>query len=217
MAEIPVLKIKSRAEWNARPPSRAYLTFPDSRYVGMEAHHSVGQSYVEWDRAAREIQNFHLDGKGWVDIFYAFLIHPDGTVVEGRGWNKSQGSDNMLGGGYLMPVCFLGNYHPGGASHVLELTEEQVFAWHLLRAALLGRNPQGDRDTLSPDAVSDRLPWRQHCGRVRPFEEVDSARHRRAGKPRPTNPTTTNRRTTCTRRRFQRASEVGHPLRVLYP
>lgn len=142
----------TREDWGARPPARPYVTFPDSKYVGMEAHHTVGQGGVPAAQGAREVQNFHLDVKGWTDIFYAFLIHQDGTLVEGRGWNKAQGTENTwdpdgsgpIPKGYLMPVVFLGNYESGqsGLPPALQLTDAQVETWHALRAFLLAKNPQ---------------------------------------------------------------------------
>jgi peptidoglycan hydrolase-like protein with peptidoglycan-binding domain len=35
----------------------------------------------------RGVQNFHMDGRGWSDIAYNFVICPHGVVFEGRGLN----------------------------------------------------------------------------------------------------------------------------------
>ncbi|XP_034479143.1 peptidoglycan-recognition protein LE isoform X2 [Drosophila innubila] len=37
-------------------------------------------------RLIRDIQSFHIEGRGWNDIAYNFLIGCDGNVYEGRGW-----------------------------------------------------------------------------------------------------------------------------------
>lgn len=34
----------------------------------------------------RNIQDWHMDGNGWEDIGYSFLIGEDGRIYEGRGW-----------------------------------------------------------------------------------------------------------------------------------
>ena len=45
-----------------------------------------------------------MDTKRWLDLFYNWLIHPDGTIIEGRGWVTSPRPEN------LMTVCFVGDY-----------------------------------------------------------------------------------------------------------
>jgi len=45
-----------------------------------------------------------MDNNGWTDIFYNWLVHPDGTIVEGRGWGTSPRPENV------MTVNFIGNY-----------------------------------------------------------------------------------------------------------
>lgn len=40
---------------------------------------------MERDRYMREIQNFHMDTRGWADFAYTHAVFQDGTVVRGRG------------------------------------------------------------------------------------------------------------------------------------
>ena len=86
-----------------------------------------------FDQAMKDIQAFHLDVKGWTDIFYAFAIYHDGRIAEGRGWNKAQGTENMTPDGYLMPVVFIGNYEHD------EPTAAQLASWNWLHGELLDR------------------------------------------------------------------------------
>lgn len=37
------------------------------------------------------IENFHVKTRGWNGIAYTFLVFPDGTIGEGRGWGRSGG------------------------------------------------------------------------------------------------------------------------------
>lgn len=137
------MQFYDRRSWGARPPRTQYRTFADSKYVGMEAHHTVTPASWSWDVTARQIQNMHLDQKRWTDVFYAFGLPASGGVVELRGWNRAQGNENTwdpdgtgnLPKGYLMPVVFFGDYRTD------VVTPAQRDAWRWLRQQLLKRNP----------------------------------------------------------------------------
>ncbi|CAL1536979.1 unnamed protein product, partial [Lymnaea stagnalis] len=79
----------SRSQWGAKPAtSTSYMTNPVS-YAFI--HHSAGPECH--DRASctekiRQLQNYHMDTHGWPDIGYNFLIGGDGSLFEGRGWDK---------------------------------------------------------------------------------------------------------------------------------
>jgi N-acetylmuramoyl-L-alanine amidase len=53
-------------------------------------HTEMGECYTVQDCiiVMRSIQDFHMDGNGWSDIGYSFLIGGDGTVFQGRGWDR---------------------------------------------------------------------------------------------------------------------------------
>ena len=36
----------------------------------------------------RGIQDWHINGNGWCDIGYSFLVGGDGNIYEGRGWDE---------------------------------------------------------------------------------------------------------------------------------
>lgn len=154
-----------RSEWAARPPRREAPWFPDSAYVGMEAHHTVTSSRVSAAQTARNVQNMHMDTNGWLDIFYAFLIHPDGTVVEGRGWNRTQGPDVQVRGldgrtYHFLPVVFIGDYRTD------HLTPEAVASWHWLRSILLARNPGATQVRYHGQRAATACPGPHIIGRM---------------------------------------------------
>lgn len=101
------LKVISREEWGARPPrSRVAMKLPAPKTA---IHHTAGAHPARPDvpkfkrptagqrlfqkRAAeymRGVQAFHMDGRGWSDIAYSFIIFRGYFgrlwVFEGRGW-----------------------------------------------------------------------------------------------------------------------------------
>ena len=85
----PPLRVVSRAAWGARKTSLS----PASWTTGTTAwvHHTVnavrpGLGDMK-GALMREMQGQHL-AQGWSDIGYNYVIFPDGTVYEGRGYGK---------------------------------------------------------------------------------------------------------------------------------
>jgi hypothetical protein len=71
--------IVSRAQWGARA---ARSTRPLHTPNRITIHHTV-QGAISGPAAARAVQRSHVDGNGWSDIGYHFLVDRDGTVYEG--------------------------------------------------------------------------------------------------------------------------------------
>ena len=92
----------SRDEWGARAPRSVRAVAPD-QFTAVEVHHSA-TPVREALAAVRGFQNFHMDTNGWRDLFYNWLVHPDGTILEGRSWVTSPRPENV------MTVCLIGNY-----------------------------------------------------------------------------------------------------------
>lgn len=73
----------SRAEWNARPAT----SFTVANWALRDAfvvHYSAGSP----TQTMRQIQDFHMDVKGWSDIGYNLAVDVNGLAYEGRGWNR---------------------------------------------------------------------------------------------------------------------------------
>jgi len=94
MAMAP--RIVPRAAWGARRPKTTPATVPIAARTATCVHHdgkvpinirTVAEAYV----LVRRDQNFHMDGNGWNDIGYNFLVISapgtpiDGMILEGRG------------------------------------------------------------------------------------------------------------------------------------
>ena len=84
-ATAPPFGIRTRDTWGARAPlSTSYASTVKLAVV----HHSdSGNAYgpAEVPGILRSIQAFHMDGRGWSDIAYNFVVDKFGTVWEGRG------------------------------------------------------------------------------------------------------------------------------------
>jgi hypothetical protein len=78
------MRIVSRAEWGAAP-SRATTALQPARVRMLVLHHTTGR--YSGPETVRQIQAFHQGPtRKWADVGYNFLVAPDGTVFEGRGW-----------------------------------------------------------------------------------------------------------------------------------
>jgi hypothetical protein len=79
------VNIVTRAQWGAVAPKSRTRLHAD-RVTMLVLHHTTG-TYAG-HQTVRQIQAFHMGpSRGWADIGYNFLIAPDGTVFEGRGWD----------------------------------------------------------------------------------------------------------------------------------
>lgn len=60
------------------------ITMNGNWILGIETKNHQGQSFYAQD----DVQNYHMDTKGWADIGYNFLVGEDGLAYEGRGWDR---------------------------------------------------------------------------------------------------------------------------------
>lgn len=133
--EANPLYVVSRGEWKARLPKKITKFTNKPLSVGYE-HHTVtaffdaGQSGIDawWkvvamifsgnetaDALMRQIQNFHMDVRGWSDIAYNFLVDDYGVAYEGRGWDRAGG--HTAGQNTVShAICHIGNFTTQRAS-----------------------------------------------------------------------------------------------------
>ncbi|WP_026124121.1 peptidoglycan recognition protein family protein [Nocardiopsis baichengensis] len=143
-----MVHIIGRSQWGARSP-RSRATTDWSRRTEFTVHYSAGPP----TQSVRSIQDFHMDGNGWADIGYNFLVDRDGTVYEGRGW--------MVVGAHAAPrntqgigVCFIGR--DGDATPKAEAAIRALYEEANRRAGrVLAR--KGHRDINSTSCPGDQL------------------------------------------------------------
>lgn len=121
------MKLVSRAQWGARAyrlPSGATLYAGPRRGVKL---HYLGSAYTDrthdrCDDYVRQIQAQHMDGNGWSDIGYSFVVCTHGYVYEGRGLrrrNSANGNTTLNEQDYA--ICLL-----VGSSGLTKPTDAQL-------------------------------------------------------------------------------------------
>jgi len=121
------MKLVSRAQWGARDYRMPNGATPYSRARRGVKLHYLGTEYADrtHDRCPayiRLLQDQHMDGNGWSDIGYSFLVCTHGYVYEGRGLkrrNSANGNTTLNEQDYA--VCLL-----VGSSGRTEPTVEQL-------------------------------------------------------------------------------------------
>ncbi|MCU0867203.1 MAG: peptidoglycan recognition protein family protein [Planctomycetes bacterium] len=110
------LALQDRATWKARAVVRKELK-PMTPITRLTIHHSA--MYFRDTRPAAcaaqilRIQHEHMQGRGYGDIGYHFLIDPSGRIWKGRGleWQGAHADgDNNVGN---VGICLLGNFLRG--------------------------------------------------------------------------------------------------------
>ena len=100
------MNIVGRAEWGAKPAVGVTNLVP-SRVMLCVLHHTTG-TYAG-PQTVRNIQAFHMGPtRKWADIAYSFLVAPDGTIYEGRGWGK-QGAHTKGYNSSSVGIAFIGD------------------------------------------------------------------------------------------------------------
>ncbi|MGY0067729.1 N-acetylmuramoyl-L-alanine amidase [Streptomyces sp. QTS137] len=121
------MKLVSRSQWGARDyrrPSGATLYSGKRRGVKL---HYLGTPYSDRPHAqcaayVRQIQAQHMDGNGWSDVGYSFLVCTHGYVYEGRGLhrrNSANGNTSLNNQDYAILLLV-------GSSGLAEPTDEQL-------------------------------------------------------------------------------------------
>lgn len=83
------MRIYSRSEWGAAPPQSAMSvqSAPTEAFIHYSDDVGVGSidTFAEQAQKARNIQDFHLHGRGWSDIAYHYLVfQPYGKLRRAR-------------------------------------------------------------------------------------------------------------------------------------
>ena len=127
--------IASRSSWGA-DESLVRYAYTYAKVTGAMIHHTAGtNTYTQADVPAilRSIQAYHVNGRGWNDIAYNFLIDKFGRAYEGRGG----GVTKAVQGGHAYGVTnarttgvsLIGNFETATPPAAMLDTLERVIAW----------------------------------------------------------------------------------------
>jgi hypothetical protein len=98
------VKIVNRSGWGARKPKRS----PQHVSAGQRTLFVIHHSGAPASQSPRQIQDWCMDGRGFADVDYNFLVDQQGVIYEGRGWDVIGAHTvgyNTVGIG----VCVIGN------------------------------------------------------------------------------------------------------------
>ncbi|CBY14000.1 unnamed protein product [Oikopleura dioica] len=78
-----------RAHWEARLPLGIdnYFHYDGIGVIGHHTHWDRCFDIVDCIKEVKKVQDYHMDGNGWWDVGYNFLIGEDGRIYEGRGFH----------------------------------------------------------------------------------------------------------------------------------
>ncbi|MDO8119958.1 N-acetylmuramoyl-L-alanine amidase [Isoptericola sp. b490] len=138
VAGLPTLsqpRIISREQWGARPQVCQPAVADD--LVGVVVHHTADSNdYSTVAEAMQKIrgdQAYHIDGRGWCDIGYNFIVDKWGNIYEGRDNSLTEPVIGVHAGGFntgTVGISMLGTYSAAPP----QVTQEAVatlVAWRL--------------------------------------------------------------------------------------
>src|SRR4051794_4852600 len=130
-------QIISRPAWNANESiRRAAPLFASSLHFAV-VHHTAGtNTYTRAQSAAivRGIMTYHVQGNGWNDIGYNFLVDKYGQVFEGRFGGIERNVVGAHAQGFnsgSVGVALIGNYDGTGMAAAARDALVRVLAWRL--------------------------------------------------------------------------------------
>ncbi|XP_052262662.1 peptidoglycan-recognition protein SC2-like isoform X3 [Dreissena polymorpha] len=103
--------IVTRHEWGARSPTRPHTLLTHTPKY-MFIHHGATpfcHTKAECTQMVKSAQNYHMDGHGYSDIEYSFLVGEDGNVYEGRGWD-AVGAHTLNYNSVGLAICVIGDF-----------------------------------------------------------------------------------------------------------
>ena len=159
------MRMVPRADWGARPPR--YRNTGNLNQASTEHWNGLkvtvkGEGTWAHDKCAglvRGIQNFHMDGQGWSDIAYNFVICPHGYTFEGRGLNVINGANGTNTGNQtshaVMVLAGQDNPFPNAEKVAFKET-----VWYISNTTTAPNKAIGHRDHKSTECPgNERYNW----------------------------------------------------------
>ena len=151
------ISIVQRREWGAQPPKGPYRPHIPRILV---IHHSYQPTEEDYERlggetTVREIQRYHMEDRGWIDIGYHFLIGPDGRVFEGRP-PHAVGAHVRRRNTLKLGICVIGDFQTHAPTREARRSLVGLISW--LRYLFgIGQQLYGHRDFVRTECPGDAL------------------------------------------------------------
>jgi uncharacterized protein (TIGR03437 family) len=132
IADAPVYI--TREQWGCTPatcPAKDPPVYTTPTHLIVH-HTATANNATDWAAVVRSIWVLHVQGNGWNDIGYNYLVDPNGVLYEGRA-----GGDGVLGAhfsgvnGGTMGVSMLGTYSTVPASDAALATLRAMLVWQV--------------------------------------------------------------------------------------
>lgn len=150
-ASAPALQgMHFRSEWGARAPKDTPTIASTVKLAVV--HHSVSSnsySQAQVPSVIRGIQAYHMDGRGWDDIGYNFVVDRYGGIWEGRGGGATEPVVGAHASGFntgTVGVMLLGDFSSAQPTSASVQSAGRVIGWKL---ALHDAEPSGSVSFVS--------------------------------------------------------------------
>lgn len=127
----PSPPILQRSQWCGNCGEDPSPVFTDPTHLIV--HHSAGSnSSSDWPAVVRSIWDFHVNGRGWDDVGYNYLIDPEGVIYNGRG-------EGLMGAHFCgtnsgtLGVCVLGTYSGVAPTEPSVQRIQDLASWQLCK------------------------------------------------------------------------------------
>ncbi len=135
----PMPTMITRSQWGARANAGCDSPRYGSETRGVTFHHTAGSnSYAKSDSKAivRSTQAYHMNGRGWCDIGYNFLVDKYGQIFEGRSGGvllqvRGAHAGNYTVNTYDMGVSMMGNLDKLRPTAVMKAATVKLVGWRL--------------------------------------------------------------------------------------
>ncbi len=146
-----------RSDWGARAPTPCDSPRTVDQTKGAVLHHTAGSnSYTKEQSAAivRGDQAYHMDGHGWCDIGYNFLVDKYGQIFEGRSGGitnqvRAAHSGNNEVNTYAMGVAMAGTFETVEPASAMKDAVVQLMAWRFGQMGLQAKGTWHVGETLT--------------------------------------------------------------------
>lgn len=161
--------------WGARSASQPLANMPAAGSVlGVKVHYTGGaensamiNDHTKCDDRVRSVQNGHMDGNGWSDIGYSFVVCMHGYAFVGRGFGKLPAANGPgLNSGHYAILGLVGTSGVVTPSDAMENGIRDVIEW--LRGKGIGHQIKGHRDGYATDCPGTKLYAWVKAGAPRP-------------------------------------------------